>query len=361
VEELRVVIAGGGTGGHFFPGLSVAQALHGLAPSSRVTFVGTARGIEARLAPAGGYDFRALPGSGFAGVGLWRRVKALAAVPVASAMSAALLARLRPKAVVGVGGYASLPVGLVAGLAGIPLLLLEQNVAPGLSNRVLGRLAGAVAVAFPQAAGAFGRKARLLGNPVRASLTSVGPEQAPDRPFRLLVFGGSRGARAINEVFAAAAPKLAAFPGGIRILHQTGAEDEARVRAAYAEAGVDAEVRPFIDDMDRAYAWCHACACRAGATTLAELAVVRRAALLVPFPQAAGGHQALNARGLAQLGAALCVDQSDLDSDALLSALGTLADPAERGRMAGAAGALARPEAAREIASLVLAMAGGAP
>jgi len=356
-----VVIAGGGTGGHFFPGLALAQALQAEAPACRVLFVGTSRGIEARLAPANGYAFRALPGSGFAGVGFLKRLKALAALPVSGALSVAVLASFRPKAVVGVGGYASFPVGLVAGLAGIPLLLLEQNVAPGLANRILGRLAAVVAVAFPQAGKAFGRKGRLLGNPVRASLAAVGPAAEPAQPFRLLVFGGSRGARAINEAFVAAAKALRDFPGGIEILHQAGAEDAERVRSAYAHAGVKAEVRPFIDDMDQAYAWSHACACRAGATTLAELAAVRRPALLIPFAQSAGGHQALNAKGLEQIGAALCLDQSALTTESLLAALRILANGPTRRAMADKLGALGRPDAAREIASLVLAMAGGAP
>lgn len=354
-----MIIAGGGTGGHFFPALAVAQALSARAPSARVLFVGTRRGIEARLAPRSGFPFRALAASGFAGVGALKRLAALASLPIALAQSAWTLARFRPGAVVGVGGYASFPMGFAAGLAGVPLLLLEQNVTPGLANRVLGPFARAVAVAFPQTLRAFPRKGLLTGNPVRASLAEVGPEAGPSSPLRLLVFGGSRGARALNDAFIEAAPRLAAFPGGVEIRHQTGIEDEERVRKAYAEAGVSARVEPFIDAMGEAYAWCHACVCRAGATTLAELAAAGRPALLVPFPHAAQDHQTVNARGLSELGASLWMEQAGLTPDALLRALAELAAPGRRAAMAQKLRELARPRAAQEIAALVAGMAGG--
>ena len=263
-----MVIAGGGTGGHFFPGLAVAQALKAEAPGASVLFVGTARGVEARLAPQNGFPFHALRASGFAGVGLLKRIKALASVPLSFLSSLRVILRFKPGAVVGVGGYASLPVALAAELAGIPVLLLEQNVKPGLSNRLLSPLSSLVVVAFPQAARHFGRKARLLGNPVRASLEAVGDEFPPPRPLRLLVFGGSRGARAINDAMVAAIPALKAFHGGIEIHHQTGPDDLDRVRAAYADGGLPANVEPFIEDMDRAYSWCHAVLCRSGATNV---------------------------------------------------------------------------------------------
>ena len=225
-----MIIAGGGTGGHFFPGLAVAQALRAGAPSASVLFAGTARGIEARLAPRYGFPFTALPGSGVAGVGILQRLRGLVAVPLAMVRSLLLLDRFRPHAVVGVGGYASFPVALASGLLGVPVLLLEQNVTPGLANRVLSIWAVVVATAFPQTLRHFRGKGRLLGNPVRASLAAVPGEAPPERPFRLLVFGGSRGARAINDAVVAALPELAAFPGGMEIRHQTGTEDLDRVQ-----------------------------------------------------------------------------------------------------------------------------------
>jgi UDP-N-acetylglucosamine--N-acetylmuramyl-(pentapeptide) pyrophosphoryl-undecaprenol N-acetylglucosamine transferase len=361
VEKMRVIIAGGGTGGHFFPGLAVAQALRAGAPSASVLFAGTSRGIEARLAPKYGFPFAALPGSGVAGVGLARRLRGLVSVPLAMVRSLLLLDRFQPQAVVGVGGYASFPVALTSGLLGVPVLLLEQNVTPGLANRVLSLWACAVATAFPQTLRHFRGKGRLMGNPVRASLAAVPCETAPERPFRLLVFGGSRGARAINDAVLAALPELAAFPGGLEIRHQTGTEDLERVSAAYAAAGVPARVEPFIDAMDEAYAWCHAALCRAGATTLAELSAARRPALLVPFPQAAGDHQLHNARGLESLGGALCIEQRDLSTPRLMEALNQLAEPARRRPMAAALASVARPRAAEEIAALVREMTGVRP
>lgn len=351
---MRVVIAGGGTGGHFFPGLAVAQALLRREPCAEVLFAGGRAGIEARLAPRYGFPLLALPLSGFAGMNPAARALALLRAAAAAVRCVALCLRWRPRAVVGVGGYASLPMGLAALLTGTPLVLLEQNVTPGLSNRLLGRAAGMVAVAFPQTARAFGPRARLTGNPVRAGLEIAAAAVPPPAPFRLFVFGGSRGARAINDALVTALPRLAALPGGVEVLHQTGAEDLDRVRAAYASAGLAARVEPFVDDMAAAYAWCHAVVSRSGATTLAELAVTRRPALLVPFPHAAGGHQEANARGLADLGAARWCRQSHLDTETLMGHLAALADPAVRGAMAAALGALARPAAAEEIAAAVL-------
>jgi UDP-N-acetylglucosamine--N-acetylmuramyl-(pentapeptide) pyrophosphoryl-undecaprenol N-acetylglucosamine transferase len=215
-----------------------------------------------------------------------------------------------------------------------------------------------VVVSFRQTLAAFRGKGYLLGNPVRAALSSVGPEKPPGAPFRLLVFGGSRGSHALNEAAAAALPALKGLPGGIEIVHQTGAEDLAWVQEVYAKQELTARVEPFISDMENAYAWCHAVLCRAGATTLAELAAVRRPALLVPFPFAAGAHQLANAKGLEALGAALCVEQRDLTPDSLLSAIRELADKEVRARMAKALSAAAKPRAAEDIARLVR-LAGG--
>ncbi len=361
VEELRVIVAGGGTGGHFFPGLAVAQALTARAASARVLFVGARRGIEARLAPRYGFPFVALPASGFAGVGAAARLRALSVLPLAFLKSLKVLRDFRPCTVVSVGGYASFPMALAAGLAGFPVLAMEQNVHPGLANRIVAKVASAVAVSFPQTLLHFRGKARFLGNPVRASLTRVPAEVPPARPLRLLVFGGSRGARAINDAFVGAAPALLEFPGGVDIRHQTGTEDLDRVKDAYASAGVAARVEPFIEAMDEAYAWCHAAVCRAGATTLAELAAARRPALLVPFPGAAGNHQVQNARGLQALGGALCTEQKDLTTTSLLAALLRLADTKTRAEMAAKLAAVARPNATEDVADLVLLMSGVRP
>lgn len=359
-EGFRMIVAGGGTGGHFFPGLAVAQAAAALRPGVRVLFVGSRRGIEARLAPQLGYPFEALPVLGFAATAPLDRLKALAVLPGAVVRCAGILAAFRPHAVLGVGGYASVPMGLAAGLGGVPLVLLEQNAEPGLANRLLSRFAAMVAVAFPETKRTFRGKARFLGNPVRESLLGVPPPAEPPRPLRLLVLGGSRGSAPLNEAFLAAAPALKAFEGGISLLHQTGSEDLERVRSAYAGIGLDARVEPFLENMEEAYAWCHAVVARAGATTLAELCVVRRPALLVPFPFAAQGHQSANARGLEEAGAALRIEQKDLTTESLLRALARLADDSLRRRMERVLGTLARPRAARDIAEFLL-LSGGTP
>jgi UDP-N-acetylglucosamine--N-acetylmuramyl-(pentapeptide) pyrophosphoryl-undecaprenol N-acetylglucosamine transferase len=356
-----VIIAGGGTGGHFFPGLAVAQALRGGSPPARVYFAGSARGIEARLAPKYGFPFTALPASGVASLGGLRRLKGILSVPLALVKSLAMIRRLRPRAVVGVGGYASFPVALAAGLLGIPVLLLEQNVTPGLANRILARWAVAVAASFPQTLQHFRGKGRLMGNPVRATLARLPLEAPPPAPLRLLVFGGSRGARAINDALIAALPLLGSFPGGLEIRHQTGIDDLDRVKDAYLKAGMRAQVEPFIENMDEAYAWCHAAVCRAGATTIAELAAARRPALLVPFPQAAGDHQLQNARGLESLGGALCMEQGALIPETLVAALHELSDPEKRRDMAARLATAARPRAAQDIAELVRTMSGVRP
>ncbi len=354
-----VIVAGGGTGGHFFPGLAVAQALTRLSPGTDVFFVGTKRGIEGALAPRYGFRLVALPISGFANLGLLARARALASIPAALARCVVLCFKRRPIAVLGVGGYASFPMGAAAVLTGTPLILCEQNVKPGLANLLLGRWAGLVATAFPQTASSFRGKARFLGNPVREELGLVGPERAPASPFRLLVFGGSRGARALNDALVATIPDLSCFPGGMEILHQTGPDDYARVKAAYDAAGFPARVEPFIHDMASAYGWCHAVICRAGATTLAELSAARRPSLLIPFPRAASDHQTHNARGMAEAGGALWMAERDVTPETLISNLDLLAQGERRAVMARALGVIARPQAARAIASLAL-QAGGA-
>lgn len=354
----RMIIAGGGTGGHYFPGQAVAQAVMERDPSANILFVGSNRGIEATLAPRNGYAFRGLTTSGFAGVSFIKRIKAVIAMVVSAFVCFRIQGSFRPSAVVGVGGYASFPMALVAILSGVPLVLLEQNVKPGLSNRLLAPFAALVVVAFPQAARYFGRKTMQLGNPTRSSLTGVGPEAPPTRPFHLLVFGGSRGARPLNDAVIAVLPLLKSFPGGIEILHQTGTEDLERVDRAYKQAGVEARLKAFLFKMEEAYAWCHAVLCRSGATTIAELAVTRRPAILVPFPLAAGNHQLANARGLEELGGGICIEERSLTPERLLTALNKLSDTKVRREMAKRLSKMARPEAAGRVAALLLSRGG---
>ena len=354
-HPFTVIFAGGGTGGHFFPAVAVAEAIRERLPSSRILFAGTRRGIESRMAPRLGLDLFCLPVYGFVGLGVLSRIRSLLLLPVALLMAAGLCLRFRPAVVVGVGGYASLPVGLAAAILGVPLLLLEQNLEPGLSNRVLRFWATRVAVAFPQTLLYFPGKSIHLGNPVRSGLSGV-PEPADGGPLRLLILGGSRGAHAVNEAVCDSLDMLKGLPGGLEVIHQTGSEDLARVRERYAQAGFTARVEPFLYNMHESYGWAQAVLCRAGATTLAELAVTGRAAVLVPFPHAAKNHQERNARGFEEQGAALCLLEGDLSSERLGKAMETLSDAGTRSRMGEAVRALGKPRAAEEIADLVLHM-----
>lgn len=353
-----VLIAAGGTGGHVFPALAVAEALQ--AAAVPVVWLGTRAGIEARVVPAAGIEIEWLAVGGLRGKGWRTRLAAPAVLARACWQAAAVLRRRRPRALLGMGGFAAGPGGLVARLAGCPLVVHEQNAVAGLTNRVLARLARRVLEAVP---GTFPARlgARHTGNPVRAAIAVLPPPatrlEGRDGPPRLLVLGGSQGARALNEHLPRA---LARVADGARpvVRHQCGARHLDAARDAYAAAGVDASVEAFIDDMAAAYAWADLVVSRAGAMTVAEIAAAGVAALLVPFPHAVDDHQTVNARWLADAGAAVIVPEAGLDEarlarelEALLASRTTLAAHARRAR------ALARPDAADAVARAVLEVA----
>lgn len=351
---MRMVIAGGGTGGHLFPGIALAEEVVTRHPENEVLFVGTRRGLEARVVPQLGYPLEFIEVSGVKGKGLWGLVRGLLRVPGAILQSIRLLRRHKADIVVGVGGYASFPVVAAAFLLGIPTAIQEQNAFPGLTNRMLGVVARAVFVAFDEAAVHFpARKTFNVGNPIRKALFEnfLRPQSRHDA-LRVLVFGGSQGARAINHAAVDAFALLRDLEG-VEILHQTGTADEEPTRRAYADAGISADVRPFIDDMSAAYAWSDLVVCRAGATTVAELTVCKKASILIPYPHAANDHQTLNARALETRGAARMIPQSELTPERLAGEIRELLeDPEARRTMERAAGLLGRPEAAKEIADL---------
>jgi UDP-N-acetylglucosamine--N-acetylmuramyl-(pentapeptide) pyrophosphoryl-undecaprenol N-acetylglucosamine transferase len=353
-----VVIAGGGTGGHLYPGLALADAL--AARGAGVTFVGTDAGIEARVVPAAGWPFRMLPGRQVRGGGVRRA--GLGAIALLRGLAAArrLLRELRPGLVVGVGGYASVPVALAARLGGVPVVVLEQNVIPGAANRLLARMARRVCVGFAETVAAFppGRAVHT-GNPIRAGILGVAPRpRAADRPG-LLVFGGSAGAHRLNTVVVEAIRRRGDGPPALDVTHQTGVADLEAVRAGYAALGVPARVEAFITDMGAAYAAADFAVTRAGAMTCSELAAVGLPAILVPYPWAADDHQRRNAEVLVTAGAAEMILDRDLDAERLAAAIGRLAgDPGRRAAMAERARGLGRPDAAARVAAECLGVLG---
>lgn len=344
---MRLLLAGGGTGGHLFPAVALAEQLKREEPAGSVLFVGTERGLEARLLPALGWPLRTIPMSGWAGLGVGARLRTLTGLWKSLWQSRRILGEFRPDVVVGVGGYASVPLLLAAKLGGVPYLIHEQNAWPGLANRLLGRWARRVCLSFPEAGKAFRQVPTVVtGNPVRAAMESCPP--LPAGAPLLLVFGGSHGARAINRAMLAALVQLEGWRGTLKIIHQAGAAEVEGVRQGYREAGWDeVEVLPFIDDMAGAYARACLVLCRAGATTLAELTACARPAVLIPYPHAAGNHQVLNAATLAARGAAIMIEERQLRADDLGRLLdGLLADRARLASMSAMAGSLAQRGAA---------------
>ena len=365
MRGLRVVVAGGGTGGHLFPGIAVARELLRRQPDTTVTFAGTARGIETRVIPREGFELDLLRSAGLRGKSPAALAGALLLVPMGGADAWRILSRRSPDVVIGVGGYSSGPVVLAAAVRRIPTLLLEQNAMPGLTNRLLARVVDAAAVTFEETVTFFRRRAFVTGNPVRAeffdSESPLGETASAARVGApgILIFGGSQGSHAINMAMVEAAPRLAAYPGRLAITHQTGERDLERVRDDYRRAGLAARVEPFLFAMDREIRAADLVVSRAGATTIAELTAAGKPALLIPLPTAADDHQRKNAEVLARAGAAEVLDEGTLTGGGLAARIIALAEDApRRTSMARAARALAKPDAARAIVDIVLELAG---
>jgi len=344
-----VMILAGGTGGHIYPALAVAERLR--EQGVPLCWLGSEHGMEAGIVPRHGIPFSAVRVRGLRGRGPFGWLLAPLTVGLATLQAVRVLLRTRPGVVLGMGGFVSGPGGLAAWLCRRPLVIHEQNAVPGLTNRLLGRIATRVLAAYP---GSFapGVAARITGNPVRGSIAGIEPPGArlhADGPVRLLVIGGSRGARSLNRGVPAALAALAGTP--VEVWHQTGAADLATTEAAYRALPLEARVAPFIEDMTAAYRWADLVVCRAGAITIAELAAVGVAAVLVPFPHAVDDHQTANARYLADAGAAVLLPDSELVAGGLAPLLARLLG--ERARlldMATRARALAKPDAAATVA-----------
>lgn len=358
-----MVVAGGGTGGHLFPGIAVAGEFSARNTSSRILFVGAGRSMEKEALALAGYPQRTITIEGIKGMGLWARARAAMKIPGALFRSVGILADARADLVVGVGGYAAGPVALAAWLKGIPMVLCEQNTVPGITNRMLFPFAKRIYVSFEDTRGKIDpAKKRITGNPVRHQFLAASAIDAGRKePFTILVAGGSQGAHAINLAVMDALPRIRRRPT-LRVVHQTGAADLEAVTAAYLKAGIDAEVKAFFQDMASRYGRADLVVCRAGATTVAELTAMGKPALLIPYPFAADNHQELNARAMVDRGAAQMVPERNLTGGDLARRIDRLmASPDQLATMASRSRELGKPDAARAIVDDCYQLVGNEP
>jgi UDP-N-acetylglucosamine--N-acetylmuramyl-(pentapeptide) pyrophosphoryl-undecaprenol N-acetylglucosamine transferase len=364
---MKLIIAGGGTGGHLFPGIAIAEEFLARDSSNQVLFVGTERGIEARAVPAAGYSLELISAAGIRGKGSLSQLKGSAMMIYGYAQSRKILKRFKPDIVIGVGGYASLPMVLAARGMGIPRFIHEQNAIPGLTNRLLARFANKVFITLEESARYFPSAQTILtGNPLRKQILDslgdrgqgTGDSNDPAIPctlhpapcFHLFVFGGSQGAHAINAAMIEALPLIKKNRPNIRITHQTGEKDYAEVTAAYREAGVEGKISAFITDMAEEYAKANLIICRAGATTIAEVTACSKACLFIPFPHAVDDHQRRNAEALLKKDACFMMLERELTGISLAESICTLAGDPDLVRHTGdLAFSLARLDAARII------------
>ncbi|MCO4771723.1 MAG: undecaprenyldiphospho-muramoylpentapeptide beta-N-acetylglucosaminyltransferase [Deltaproteobacteria bacterium] len=363
---MKILIAGGGTGGHFFSGVAVGEAFLTRNGDNEIIYVGTRNGIEARVGPKEGLDVRFVTISGIKGKGLVSRLTAVAKIPLSILQSAVLILKERPKIVIGVGGYASGPVVLAARLLGRKTAVVEQNSVAGATNRILGKVVHRVFVAFSPATKDFPPgKAEVIGNPVRERFVQLLTLESTQtvgvgRKLKVLVVGGSQGAHAVNVAMIEAVSGMSdELKERLHVTHQTGTKDEELVKDGYEAAGVPSKVLPFIDDMAEAYRFADLVVCRAGAMTVSELMISRRGSLLVPLPQAIYDHQTTNAKVLVDGGAGeLLVQNADLASN-LRAALERLeGSRTTLQQMAGKAGELGKPAAAAEVVDVMYKLVG---
>ncbi len=353
---MRVIIAGGGTGGHVIPALAIAQELRSR-HAAQVKFVGTSRGIETRLVPAAGFEMYLVQVGQLNRVDLRTRLKTVLNLPRAVLEAAKLIREFRPDVIVGVGGYASGPAMLAGGIMNVPLVAFEPNFIPGFANRMLAPLVSAAVVQFEATCRYFG-DCHVTGVPVRSEFFRVPARPANARPT-LLVFGGSQGAHAINVAVLGALAKLAELVPEVYVIHQTGEKDYVDAQSAYLKAAISAEVSPFIDDMPNAFARADLLVCRSGASTVAEITAAGRPAIFIPLPTAADDHQRQNAAALVGVNAAHLLPQAELTSDRLAQEVGALlSNHTGLAEMSQTARKLAHPDASGEIARIVARAAG---
>ncbi len=359
---MKLLIAGGGTGGHVFPAIAIAKEWLSRGKDRDVVLVGTQRGLEMKLVPQAGLPLETLRVAGLKGKGGATLVKNFAMLGPGLLDAVRVLRKHRPVAAFGVGGYAAGPMMLATWMNGVPNMIFEPNAEPGFTNRVLARVSTKIAAGYERSARALGPKAIVTGCPVREEFFSIVPREL-QKPYRLLVTGGSQGALAINRTFVDAMDRLAVRKSELAIVHQTGERDYDAVRTAYARREyATAEVVPFLTNMAERFAWADVIVCRAGAITASELAAAGRAAIFIPFGAATDSHQLRNAQEMASAGAGCVIPEPELTADRLCSEIFSLLDqPQQIARMSAAARSLARPDAAREIVNLIEGMAHSRP
>ncbi len=351
---MKVLIAAGGTGGHIYPGLAVAKEIMSRDAASEVLFVGTARGLETKIVPDNGFQLSLIESAGLKNVGVMGKVKGLSILPKSFLEARRIIRQFRPHVVVGAGGYVSGPVLMMAAIMGVPTLVMDSNALPGFTNRTLARFIDKAALTFDEALPHFGRKGVVTGNPVRKEFFEIPAKERGDE-FHILIFGGSQGARAINNAMMDALPKLSGSTTGLTVTHQTGENDFVSVRDAYVAAGFSgADVRPFISDIFVEFGKADLLICRAGATTCAEIAAAGKPAIMIPLPTAADDHQRKNAEALEKAGAVKMLLQRDLTGDALAAAIIELAaDRHKIVEMGSAARTISKPNAAAATVDLI--------
>ena len=356
---MKALIAAGGTGGHIYPGVAVAREIKRREPAAEILFVGTPRGLESKIIPREGFKLELMKVSALKGVSFFERIKSLAQLPRGFIAARRILKWFKPDVVIGVGGYSSGPMLLMAALRRLPTLIVEPNALPGFTNRVLARFVTAAAVSFDESLKYFRRRGRVTGNPVRADFANLRPKQRGEK-FTVLIFGGSQGARAINTAMISAIKLLGDRGESMLVIHQTGESDFEAVEKAYAAARFEnVEVMKYINDMPAYFERADIVISRAGATSVAEIAVSGKAALFIPFPFATDDHQRRNAEVFTEAGAGRMILQKELTPERLAAELRELIDdPKQVSGMEEASRKLGKPDAASRVVDLVYELAG---
>jgi UDP-N-acetylglucosamine--N-acetylmuramyl-(pentapeptide) pyrophosphoryl-undecaprenol N-acetylglucosamine transferase len=358
---VRIVIAGGGTGGHLFPGIAIAEEILVRGNNNKIIFIGTKKGIEHRMLGQLGYELQEIDVEGVKGRGLKALMKVIYQIPHSMWQSRQILKRFCPEIVIGVGGYASGPAVVTARIMGIPTAIAEQNAVPGITNRILSKFANLVFVTYAQTKDWFPQsKVIVSGNPVRKVFSALCAQKLEEKQYRqLLIFGGSQGAAAINKNVIAMMPQLQKMKDKLRVLHQTGDREVEIVKQAYEQFGLDAQVTPFIVNMADAYAAADLIICRAGATSLAEITAAGKAAILIPYPWAANDHQTINAEVLESAGAAVMINEHELNGEKLFGVIeDLLANKKKLRQMEEASLKLGNIKAAAKIVDACMELAG---